>query len=151
MRLIFEHYKSRKDLQQLSAVINAQRLGVSKTTMSRWNIRLGISKGKPIEARLERDRKILAHPLFGEYGQPAPCVARKLAALMGCSDTTIQKRRKAAGVESPILYRTRTDTDYRRQETAAEKEITRLITIPWNRPKGIDLHLEYLRENEKEI
>ena len=141
----YQYFKDNlSQLKSLSHSKIARRVGVSKSTISRWMILEGL--GQPTHEAEERRRKIRAHPLFGEAGQPAPCIARILADKIGIGLTTVTKMRKAAGVEPPIMYRTKSDGDYRRYPTRIEKEMFELIKIPWPRPPGIDRHLEYLSE-----
>jgi hypothetical protein len=128
---IFEEYKGRTDLHKLSNVDAAAQVGVSGSTISRWNISLGLSSGNYSISRHNNRPLIEADKDLGLV--PDWRLARKY----DCSRYLVMMIRREKGI--PPCRRARKELDH----------------IPcwmsplfdrWKRPAGLSQHLEELYE-----
>ena len=115
---------------------------VPKTTAQKMLAKVTPNKN---ELRImELDRLICSHPDFGTPGEKAKVSQRSLAIELGVCCDSVAKRRKAKGVlPFKQVHRGRRPGPSKIDKIAYK--VCRL-THNWGRPKGIDRHLEMLRE-----
>ena len=90
------------------------------------------------------DALIYEHPDFGVPDEPAPISHRELAEILGvCIPSVGARRRKKGVLPYQVVSQEISPTD------KAAYKVCRL-THNWGRPKGIDRHLEKLREQKRE-
>jgi hypothetical protein len=136
--------KTKKD-HTLTVPEIVKKYEVTRTAAEHMLAKVTPSKHKLLTQEL--DRKICSHPDFGIPGERAPVSQRKIATELGVCCDSIAKRRKAKGV----LPFKQIHTGPRPVPTALDKIAYKVcrLTHGWGRPKGIDKHLEELRERQR--
>ena len=116
--------------------------------------------GRKTRQEIERERLdyAISHPMFGEEGVVAPINNREFAELMhkerpdifpGTSPSAMSALRRKCGVQPNSMNRSEiTEDTARYQLNAEDRAIQKLckLTHGWGRPKGMDAHLETLRD-----
>lgn len=146
-----KYMKNKKD-HDLPVGVAAEKYGVVSTTVTKWRKELGFKT--QYEISMDRQARIRAHPQFGNKGDPAPCHARVIARDLNENIQYIWKVRRDAGVgtHDPIATFSQDDLmipyKKRRHLTVVEKRNYKLCRTmnTWGRPRGINRHLEELRE-----
>ena len=123
------------------AIQREYKVGLSLA--GRWRSDLGVCRPRSYTD------EIMAHPMFGENGRVAPCSAVPIAKDVGCSESAVRNCRRTMGVLS--FVETRSSDSYTKREGfymdwAAPKTWRSDLCSSWQRPEGIDKHLEYLRD-----
>ena len=98
--------------------------------------------------RIEKD-KVLVHPMCGEPRLRAPCSHAEAAKIIGTTKDFVVSVRRAIGVlpfNASYDYESEEHKDCLLTPNDIRAYALCRLTHGWGRPKGIDAHLEYLRE-----
>lgn len=138
-RRAFERFKAQPEaFKQLSITDSMERLGVSYGTIKRWRRLCGYGRAQPNQSKIAA--VLRKHPKIGEPGKQAKYAAKVLAKDVGCSENSVYRIRDELGV---LPYKAIHPKTYTRKHipSPCSEYFDR-----WTRPKGIQEHLEVLRE-----
>ena len=140
-------YKENKSLHAVFSVNAATKLGVAESTIRNWRKEFGLTVPGPQRCSKEEHQKKVAlleqDPDLGINDGMAKRSLKSLGKRHGLSTTAVKRIMDRFDIE-PCYKSIRTLIDY----SLESKENAKMF-IGWKRPRGMDVHLEYLSEQRK--
>ena len=135
---LFEVYKTRTDLHNVSNVAVAAAMNISSSTASRWSISEGHSSHRRAPAK-HHNRHLIEAELDRRMLEGNQVPDRYLSRKYECSRFLVCKIRQEKGY--PPCERPRKKVEHVPAWQSA-------FFDRWKRPNGIDSHLRYLSDNQ---